>query len=554
LRHDVLTPLYTIETDPKRYTPTQKCFEDSVRRLAAWTYFLPASEHHHHTTPYGLFKHSLEVAQHLVSGYISSGRGSVDPDERGRDRLMLFIIGITHDLGKIYGVVVTYGPDRDGKMVTWRPNRKDTLAAFCADARKLELPIQAEWKDGRGLRGLNSHEALGPYLLALVVDRGVIPWLDYWRIGIINLALLGSCTSEYGAIPDDLRKADVRSVIGELQDLEANRIVAYGTGDPNYWGINHSEDFVTAFRRIYNKGLFDINVPNGAVLISRTHTVLRLPLLPNFSTAFSEAARAIREFFRSKGRSKSQEALPYEQEDAPNIFESSIAFERCRAPSRREHWCPVDQPLSARGSPVIAHHVYTTDGLAVHSWRCIVIRNDILWGPIDFSKNPGFYRHPVWFTSHIDLVTATVVPATVGFMDLPAHLRPVPVSKTSSGAAAPAPVAAPRSAKGGGGDPELELKQYMAGLDVATTSALNEMLADESHAGVDELIRDIVRIFPHGLSSNLQLIVELLGKGPLPMRLRRPALRLAASHLKTKSSETSLPPAFAGTPQPAPTT
>jgi hypothetical protein len=536
LRLDVLGRNYPLVSDPEQYGPVQRCFEDAVRRMASWAYFLPASEHHHHSTPYGLFKHSLEVAQHLVTGFISSGRGGADPDEQNRERLTLFIIGIAHDIGKIYEVTVTAGPDAQGRDILWKPYRRDTLAAFCDRARAAGLPIKAVWKANCGLHGLSSCQALGPYLLGTLVDRAVISWLGFRRIGIINMAIMRACIDEYQATPEHLRKAGTASAIRELQELEAGRAVAYSTGDPNYGNMSLAEDFVVAFRRIYRKGLFDINIANGAMLISRSHTVLRLPIAFNVPTPFRVVADTMRDYFRAKKATQTELGQMFEQADAPHAFEKAIAFDRCRDPSAREHWCVLDQALNVRGAPVIAHQVFVSDGDNVVNWRCIIIRNDVLWGPVQYEKDPGIFRGNVWFTSHIDLLTMTVAPASVGFGDLPLDLRPAAIRPahgkptTSTNASTSALSSATKA------DIDRELSEFLRGIEPESAQRLNALLADDRRVQVDDVVLAMSKTFPERMSDDMRFVVQLAKKGPLPIRLRRPVFRLILDHIHAQKA------------------
>lgn len=543
LRLDVLGRNYPLVSDPKQYGPVQRCFEDAVRRMASWAYFLPASEHHHHSTPYGLFKHSLEVAQHLVTGFISSGRGGADPDEQNRERLALFIIGIAHDIGKIYGVTVTAGPDAQGRDILWKPYRRDTLAEFCERARTAGMPIKAVWKPNRGLNGLSSHEALGPYLLGTLVDRAVISWLGFRRIGIINMAILGTCIEDYRTMSDDLRKADGASVIKELQDLEAGRTVSYSIGDPNYGNMSLAEDFVVAFRRFYKKGLFDINVANGAMLISRSHTVLRLPIAFNVPTPFRVVADTMRDYFRAKKATQTELGQMFEQGDAPHAFEKSIAFDRCRDPSAREHWCVLDQALSTRGAPVIAHQVFVSDGSGVANWRCIIIRNDVLWGPVQYEKDPGIFRGNVWFTSHIDLLTLTVAPASVGFGDLPPELRPVPVRPRPLGFKFANSTNGSSSARAAASQAEAdrELQNILRGMEPESAKRLSALLVDDRRIQVDDVVLAMSEAFPEAMSDDMRLIMNLMKKGPLPIRLRRPVFHMVFDHIRAQKARKETP-------------
>lgn len=72
---------------------------------------LPASERHHHSWPFGLFEHSLEVALGTLLGITAAARRSVLVGQLVAPTL---VVALLHDVGKVFDV----GTDH-----TWRRGR-----------------------------------------------------------------------------------------------------------------------------------------------------------------------------------------------------------------------------------------------------------------------------------------------------------------------------------------------------------------------------------------------------------------------------------------------
>ena len=84
-----------------------------LQRLTAFCWDLPASEAHHHSRPFGLLTHSLEVATHALVAFTQSSlwwQKAPDPAQRHRMqphwRLGTACAGLLHDLGKVFDVTV----------------------------------------------------------------------------------------------------------------------------------------------------------------------------------------------------------------------------------------------------------------------------------------------------------------------------------------------------------------------------------------------------------------------------------------------------------------
>lgn len=142
-----------------------------LQRLTAFCWDLPASEAHHHSRPFGLLTHSLEVATHALEAFTGSSlwwAKAPDPAQRhcmqDRWRLGTACAGLLHDMGKVFDLTVTL-PD---PPVTWQPLHEPLLTFLLAHEMDGVLPTPLlSWQPGRGMR----HETAGTLAATLVLTR-----------------------------------------------------------------------------------------------------------------------------------------------------------------------------------------------------------------------------------------------------------------------------------------------------------------------------------------------------------------------------------------------
>jgi hypothetical protein len=141
-----------------------------LHRLVAFCWDLPASEAHHHSRPFGLLTHSLEVAQHALIAFTQSSlwwAKAPDPAQRHRTegcwRLGTALAGLLHDGGKVFDVTVTLPA-----CPAWDPLQEPLLAWMLAHQTHGVLPTPiVTWQPGRGRR----HEAVGALVATLVLTQ-----------------------------------------------------------------------------------------------------------------------------------------------------------------------------------------------------------------------------------------------------------------------------------------------------------------------------------------------------------------------------------------------
>ena len=139
-----------------------------LHRLVAFCWDLPASAVHHHSRPFGLLTHSLEVAQHALHTFSQSSLWWAtvpDPAQRHRTegcwRLGTALAGLLHDGGKVFDVTVTLPA-----VPAWNPLQEPLLAWLLRHQGHSALPTPTvTWQPGRGMR----HQTLGALAAALLL-------------------------------------------------------------------------------------------------------------------------------------------------------------------------------------------------------------------------------------------------------------------------------------------------------------------------------------------------------------------------------------------------
>lgn len=146
-----------------------------LHRLTAYCWALPASEAHHHSRPFGLLTHSLEVATHALMAFTQSSlwwqyapapavRHAMQP----RWRLGTALAGLLHDMGKVFDVTVTLPPANGNLPPRWDPLAEPLLAFLLRYQTDDGLPTpQVYWQPGRGVQ----HTAAGALAATLLLTR-----------------------------------------------------------------------------------------------------------------------------------------------------------------------------------------------------------------------------------------------------------------------------------------------------------------------------------------------------------------------------------------------
>ena len=148
---------------------------------------LPASADHHHSDPYGLLRHSLEVALKMLEEFEKMLFADVPPGstiikipvDNRQLQYLCFLAGLGHDLGKLFDMDLWAGDRR------WSPLH-ETYAEFL---RHIEVEPVLTWNEDR-VRG--SHAQFSPWLMHHLLAAADIRFLGLERLPDLNGALTGS--------------------------------------------------------------------------------------------------------------------------------------------------------------------------------------------------------------------------------------------------------------------------------------------------------------------------------------------------------------------------
>jgi hypothetical protein len=143
--------------------------------LVLWIMDLPASETNHHSYPYGLLDHALEVSLAAAMACAKEAEyehfgGDLSERACGHRIRLAARVGLLHDIGKVFNVEVK--DEKSGDI--WDP-MQEPLAYFKV---RHELPIlgPTPFRFIQG-RGLNGHEALGRKLIYRLLHPKTATWM-----------------------------------------------------------------------------------------------------------------------------------------------------------------------------------------------------------------------------------------------------------------------------------------------------------------------------------------------------------------------------------------
>ncbi|HEX2712455.1 MAG TPA: TraI domain-containing protein, partial [Candidatus Acidoferrales bacterium] len=170
--------------------PDMDCRERGTRVMAKLRDLvgdLPASADHHHSEPYGLLRHSLEVALKMLEEFEKMLFADAPPNaavikipaDNRQLQYLCFLAGLGHDLGKLFDMDLRAGDRR------WSPLH-ETYAEF---VRHLEVEPVLTWNEGR-VRG--GHAQFSPWLMHHLLAPADIQFLGLERLRDLNSALTGS--------------------------------------------------------------------------------------------------------------------------------------------------------------------------------------------------------------------------------------------------------------------------------------------------------------------------------------------------------------------------
>lgn len=225
---------------------------------------LPASADHHHSTRFGLLRHSLEVALKMLEQSSATPVTEHPPDgaldtfgNSGNDsrwQYLHFLAGLCHDLGKLFEMDVRQGDRR------WSPLH-ETYADFLRQAKT--NPVM-RWRADR-VRG--AHAVFSPSLVHHLIDCSDFKYLG--RGGLTQLvdAIIGTHNTEQPTpVARVLSKVDQKSVEEAAPE----------------WMLKRSDSkvsqFVRAIRVLIEKGELGVNSFAAPVYVADDKAAVVVPL------------------------------------------------------------------------------------------------------------------------------------------------------------------------------------------------------------------------------------------------------------------------------------
>lgn len=225
---------------------------------------LPASADHHHSTRFGLLRHSLEVALKMLEQSSATPATEHPPDGTGdgfgnsrndaRWQYLHFLAGLCHDLGKLFEMDVRRGDRR------WSPLH-ETYADFLRQAKT--NPVM-RWRADR-VRG--AHAMFSPSLVHHLIDSSDFQYLG--REGLIQLvaAIIGTHNTEQPTpVARVLSKLDQKSVEEAAPEWMLRR------------ADSKVSQFIRAVRVLIEKGELGVNSFAAPVYVAGEKAAVVVPL------------------------------------------------------------------------------------------------------------------------------------------------------------------------------------------------------------------------------------------------------------------------------------
>lgn len=240
-----------------------------VRAFGRRVYDIPASEKHHHSDPWGLLDHSIEVAEYAVRSALGANfMDSVAPHPEAQEfrvprlRYATFLFGLFHDVGKILGVSV-----QSGRRV-WNPFAQE-LAEFVGVSTA--EPPSMLWRAGRGT---HAHEYSTAYLLSLFLPGGVAEYLT----APLLMELMERRSTAAMRVFDIVAKADQRSTKEDMirREKAAEAPLQERLSYPEL-SVGYRELVAKAFCEGLLEELFAANTLEGDYWVGRDYVAFRYP-------------------------------------------------------------------------------------------------------------------------------------------------------------------------------------------------------------------------------------------------------------------------------------
>jgi len=245
-----------------------------VRTFLEYVVDLPASERHHHRDAFGLFDHSLEVAEFALRAaqtvhFVDSTAAYPEEQEYRLPRLRFatWLFGLLHDAGKIAGIHI-HGPKRD--LWNWY---LEPLALFYARHGRDRCTLT--WKFGRGL---DPHTWETAYLAGKFMTPAVLAY--------VGPKIVSEIIQHQSTAANELHRliemADAQSTRESLaRQAKAEQETRRGVGAAPVFAAatDHIERLPDVLARAIADGTLRVNDVEGAeVYLGARYVLLRYPV------------------------------------------------------------------------------------------------------------------------------------------------------------------------------------------------------------------------------------------------------------------------------------
>ncbi len=261
--------------------PDMDCRERGARVIAKLRDLvgdLPASADHHHSEPYGLLRHSLEVALKMLEEFEKMLFADVPPnaavikipaDSRQLQNLC-FLAGLGHDLGKLFDMDVRAGDRR------WSPLH-ETYTEFL---RNVEVEPVLTWNEDR-VRG--SHAQFSPWLMHHLLTPADIRFLGLERLRLLTAALTGTHGGD--------QSTPLARLVSKLDQESVEQAAPE-------WMIKRPDSkvnqFIRALRDLISEGQLSVNTPGAPVFVTGDKAAVVVPISISACRDFLKRENSIR--------------------------------------------------------------------------------------------------------------------------------------------------------------------------------------------------------------------------------------------------------------------